>query len=328
MPAMVTLAVGMLALAHLQRALDAAPTTPQVEEGYVTAPDGVRLFYQKVGDGRAKVIIPGRLFVYDDFKHLTRGRTLVFYDMRNRGRSDAVTDTTAMGIRSAVSDLEAVRRHFGFERVSLVGYSYLGFMVVLYAVDYPDRVERIVQLGPVPRKFGTEYPKRLVESDPGVDSAAWQRLRQQRAAGLDTARPKEYCELEWSVLRSRLVGKPANVNRLGPGPCDMKNEWPANLARHFRYALASVQQLDVPADSLARVTVPVLTIHGTRDRNAPYGAGREWAMTLPNARLLTVRGAAHQSWAEEPVIVLTAIDRFLADQWPAGAERVSSLDAR
>ena len=42
-----------------------------------------------------------------------------------------------------------------------MGYSYLGFMVVLYAMDHPDRVERLVQLGPVPRKFGTEYPASL-----------------------------------------------------------------------------------------------------------------------------------------------------------------------
>ena len=39
---------------------------------------------------------------------------------------------------------------------------------------------------------------------------------------------------------------------------------------------------------MARVRAPVLTIHGTWDRNAPYAGGREWALTLPDARLITV----------------------------------------
>jgi pimeloyl-ACP methyl ester carboxylesterase len=41
--------------------------------------------------------------------------------------------------------------------------------------------------------------------------------------------------------------------------------------------------------------MPVLTIHGTKDRNAPYGSGREWAFNLPNARLLTIKGGAHNA---------------------------------
>jgi pimeloyl-ACP methyl ester carboxylesterase len=64
-----------------------------------------------------------------------------------------------------------------------------------------------------------------------------------------------------------------------------------------------------PADVEA-LRHPVLTIHGTKDRNAPYGAGREWARNLPNARLLTAEGAAHQVWVDRPE-VLAQIREFL-----------------
>jgi pimeloyl-ACP methyl ester carboxylesterase len=72
----------------------------------------------------------------------------------------------------------------------------------------------------------------------------------------------------------------------------MPNEWPVNLRRHFEYHFTGVQRLEVSRDAVARVKAPVLTIHGTWDRNAPYAAGREWALTLPNARLITVERAA------------------------------------
>ena len=33
---------------------------------------------------------------------------------------------------------------------------------------------------------------------------------------------------------------------------------------------------------MKKISVPVLTIHGTYDRNAPYEGGKQWATTLPN----------------------------------------------
>jgi pimeloyl-ACP methyl ester carboxylesterase len=82
---------------------------------------------------------------------------------------------------------------------------------------------------------------------------------------------------------------------------------------------AEMKGLRFTPQQLARVKQPVLTIHGTRDRNAPYGAGLEWASLLPDARLLTVEGAAHQSWVDAPERVFGAIDRFLSGEWPPDA---------
>jgi pimeloyl-ACP methyl ester carboxylesterase len=121
------------------------------------------------------------------------------------------------------------------------------------------------------------------------------------------------------------VGDPSKVDRLPADICEMENEWPVNLERHFRLHFGkSVQKLEIPEEAIARVSAPVLTIHGTRDRNAPYGAGREWSYLLPDARLLTVEGAAHQSFTEAPEIVLPAIEAFLDGGWPPGSEEVTA----
>lgn len=50
----------------------------KVEAGFITTDDATRLFYQKVGKGQPTVIIPGGLFLFEDFKHLANGRTLIF----------------------------------------------------------------------------------------------------------------------------------------------------------------------------------------------------------------------------------------------------------
>lgn len=300
---------------------------PKVEGGFVTSSDGVRLYYDKVGSGSEIVILPGRLFTFPDFQRLAKGRTLIFYDMRNRGLSDAVTDVSKISLQHDIDDLEAVRAHFGIEKPDLIGFSYLGKIVVVYATQHPNNVNRIVQIGPVARKFGAKFPEGLLAGDENrvPDPAETKRMETLYDNGFAKDHPKEFCEMEWKIEQQRMVGDPVNAARI-PSPCEMKNEWPVHLWPHFDPLLASDQALDIPKESVAKVTVPVLTIHGRKDRNAPYGGGREWDLLLPNARLITIDGAAHMSWVEFPEIVFPSIDLFLKGRWPAQAQPVKSLE--
>lgn len=301
-------------------------------DGYIPVDGGVRLFYQKIGDGAEVVIIPASLYLFDDFKAYkppSQGRTLIFYDMRNRGQSDFVSDSLSLTIQQDVADLERIRQHFKAEKISLIGWSYLGKMVIMYAMVYPNHVQRIIQIGPISPKFGTEYPPHLTANDehPVVDTAAVNALRKMETEGYHIERPQEHCEKDWQLTRALLVGNPENVKKLkDTGVCDMPNEWWINLERHFKYHFTSVQQTRIEESDIAKVTHPVLTIHGTKDRNAPYGSGREWAFDLPNARLLTIAGAAHLSWVEAPEIIFPAIDLFLNGKWPEAAEKVLTID--
>jgi proline iminopeptidase len=316
----------LAAAANGQQAGREGSNSANTHEGYITTEDGVRLFYQVVGDGPQTILIPGRLFLFDALQVLAPGRRLIFYDMRSRGKSDAVHDPKRETIQDDVRDLEAVRQHFAAEKVSLIGYSYLGMMVMLYTKDHAEHVEWVVQMGPVPMKFSATYPAGLSQDYlASLDAEGVKHLDDLRKQGYNRSSPQDYCEQEWNVTRFALVGDRAHVSRLGKSLCDMPNEWPPNLNQHFGASIDSIKQLEFGPADLARITMPVLTIHGDKDRNAPYGGGREWAMSLPNAHLLTVRGAAHQSFAEYPEIILPAIDQFLKGKWPPGVEKVTSL---
>jgi len=260
------------------------------EHGFVRAADGVRLYYEKVGSGPV-LIVPGRLFVFEALRPLADHHTVISYDMRARGRSDAVSDTLRQTIQDDVRDLERIREFFHADRFTPIGWSYLGLMVVMYATEHPDHVVKLVQLGPVPPRFDARYEP--------LDS------------GFAAAHPKEYCEREWVLTRRQLVGRLADTLKLAIRPCDMPNEWPVNVDRHIDYSIASISKLRFDRENLRRLTMPVLTVHGTRDRNAPYGGGREWASILPNARLVTIIGAAHAAILERPDMVLPAIRAFL-----------------
>lgn len=301
-----------------------APAVPAASTGEVTARDGLKLHYVRLGTGPQGILVPLGFWMQADFGRLSRAsRSVVFYDQRNRGRS-GVAPPERSTLQDEIADMETVRERLGLDKVTTVGYSYLGLMTVMYAMQYPDRVERLVQLGPVPRKFGTPYPKDQTNADheQATPAAGLEALERVRRDGMPGKEPRAYCERDWEVTRYWLIGDPAKVAALGPGHCDLPNEWPVNLEKQWQGRMPEMEKLDLPLDQLRRVTQPVLTIHGTKDRNAPYGAGREWASTLPNARLVTVPGAAHQSWADDPALVFGSIEEFLEGRWPSRAERL------
>ncbi|MGH9817508.1 MAG: alpha/beta fold hydrolase, partial [Candidatus Acidiferrales bacterium] len=238
---------------------------PALQEGYITTPDGVRLYYVKAGRGARTVILPARLFTFADFQWLAEDYTLIAYDMRNRGRSETVADSSLITFKADVEDLETIRRHFEIEKFSAIGYSYLGKLVIIYALQHPERIERLIQIGPVPLTFDTDYPKHFTAQREMPDELR-KPLRDMRARNYHLTHPREYCEEEWKVFRGGLVGDPAHMEKLGPSQCDMPNEWPMNLVRHMRlHFQESAQKHTVPREQIAQVKAPVLTIHGMLD---------------------------------------------------------------
>ncbi|HUO85347.1 MAG TPA: alpha/beta hydrolase [Thermoanaerobaculia bacterium] len=307
------LASGSCTIEHREAPGDPSPPPPslsKVEAGYVTSFDGARLYYQRVGDGPRVVIIPMGWRLFADFRALERtDRTLLFYDMRNRGRSDMILDPGKISIENDVRDLEAVRSHFGFERVSLIGSSYLGVVVAIYASEHPSVVDRIVQIGPpgLPYTPQETSPAELA----GVPPNALARLEELRSSGYAEENPREYCEEEWQITRVSLVGAPRIAHRLGASDCDLHTERPPSLWPHLAALTRSLEQIDFALDDAGSLAVPLLVVHGTRDRHAPYAEGKHWAAAVPGARLLTVEGAAHLPWVDQPGRVFGSISAFL-----------------
>ena len=301
---------------------DAVPT----DEGLVTTQDGVRLYFHKVGSGSKTVIIPNGLYLLEDFKHFAAGRTLIFYDLRNRGRSDPVTDDAKLkkGIHHDVEDLEAVRRHFGVHQPEVIGHSYVGITVALYAMKYPAHAARVVQIGPMQPSQARQYPPHLTNTDGTLREVFAQIAELQKER--QSLGPVEFCKKFWSLLRVIYVADPTDAGKIDWGRCELPNE--RNSMRFWgQHIFPSIQALHIAPEEFANAQMPVLIVHGTKDRSSPYGGGREWAMLLPNARLVTVENAAHAPWVESPETVFGSIQTFLDGAWPRTARKVESLDS-
>lgn len=106
-----------IAVCLVAAGLTAAPAPEKPIEGQVTTHDGIKLSYRKYGSGAQAIVVPLGFIMEPDFKCLgAPGRTLVFYDQRNRGRSD-VAPPERSTLADEVRDMETLRAHLRLAKV-------------------------------------------------------------------------------------------------------------------------------------------------------------------------------------------------------------------
>jgi len=301
-----------------QRAVAPAPVDTGMQSAYAITPDSLRLWYRVVGSGSETVIAPAALYHVRSLDVLARGRRLVLYDPRGRGRSDTVPPGK-MSLDHQLRDVETIRQAVGADSFALIGWSGAGMEAFVYTLRYPGRVTRLVQLVPLPPRRNPFWDQIVASTRARSDTAAQARLNARIAAGEFRDRQAELCrELERISRRARF-GDTA-LAHLAPDVCDLPNEWPERRAKLAQAALASLAAFDW-RDSLGAVTIPRLVIHGERD-NYPIEGSREWVAGQPNARLLVIPGAGHWPHYERPTQTLGAIEEFLQGRWPAGSQSI------
>ena len=286
---------------------------PTVREGYAVTPDSVRLYYRIAGEGEETVLAPFALFHGSAFDSLARGRRIVTYDPRGRGRSDSVPpDRVSFDL--LLQDFETVRRAVGAERVAIIGWSGGGMETFVYAMRNPDRVTRLVQLAPVAPRF-SPYG-RLMGQDRMLrtDAVALAALRKREAAGEFASDRAGYCRARRALDAPALFADTSRW-RVTPEVCVYPNEWLERLAPMFGALFRTLGDFDW-RDSLPRVTIPRLVIHGAAD-NTPLEGNREWVAGQPNARLIVIDAAGHWPHYERPARTLAAIATFLSGAWPS-----------
>lgn len=281
-----------------------------LRDGLITADDGAKIYYSIVGNGPDTLLAPPAAYLALDFTPLVKGRTIVFYDPRSRGKSELLTDSTRFGFYKDVEDMEAVRRALKIGHMSVLGWSYFGGVAAVYVSAHPEHVTHLIQVGPIaPRSNAAWNDSRRISRQ--VDTVAVRRVLAMRGAVRTAADSLTYCRLD--VRYRMLPGAMADtgaIARMKSDPCASQNENPERWRRSVRLALAQLGTSYDFRPELARVTAPVLVVWGDADPG-PELAVREWVSTWPKARLLVIHGAGHLPWLEHPEVFFPAVDRFL-----------------
>jgi proline iminopeptidase len=299
---------------------------PRAGRGNLVGAGGVQLLYRLEGAGADTIVVlhggPGFSLegLRPDLRPLSQRHALLYFDQRGSGHSD-MPDTLQLTAALMVEDVEAVRRTFRIDRLTLFGHSWGGGLAVLYAARYPDRVRRLILVAPIaPRKhpYSDQYVANQVARHDSAEKA--------RMAVLDStwaAAPGQYsvCREGTRLFLRGVAATPEAAGRIKADLCSgtMLNRRLVDvLQRRVGASLAADGNPDGPYDwrPLARrVAAPILIVHGDKDP-LPLAGSEEWARVLPHARLVVIPGAGHYPHAERPELFFPAVEEFLAEEPP------------
>jgi pimeloyl-ACP methyl ester carboxylesterase len=310
----------------------AAPAVAQgVEEGYFTGADNNCLFYRKLGSGSPVVVYlhGGPININNagyDIDRLAKGRTLIMFDMRSGGRSQLLGDRALLGFERYVADVEALRQHFGLEKMILAGLSFGAMVGARYALDHPGVVTRLLLWSPGWPAWEFAGPRAKAEQA-FIGPAASARSAE-IARRMPSAPDSEVIPLCREDVRLTAVVYVTDPNSLSRTKGDWCSGTPASirhqyLAQDVLYSPGGylVTSWDVRPD-LPRLQIPLLVLEGAETR-IPLDATRTWARLAPNARMLLLAHSGHEIYLEGGEAFFEASDAFLSGRWPEGATVVS-----
>lgn len=209
---------------------------------------------------------------------------VITFDTRGHGQSQHLS-SAGLEVKQLAADVIEILDHLDIQTFSYVGLSLGGAIGQQLAIDYPQRVEKLV-LCCTAAKFG--------------DAQVW----------LDRAAKVRNEGMAWLLEPTKGRWYTPGFMETSPFARTLLDEMLTLDAEGYAAVCETVSRFDARAD-LGRINCPTLAIAGTEDLSTPVAVMQELANGIPNARLIAVQGAAHIGNVEKPGKFLAAIQAFV-----------------
>jgi len=238
--------------------------------------------------------------------------TLIYYEQRGSGRSDPPPSRGDYSLDLLISDLKALRQHWGLNKMTLLGSSFGAELALEYALRYSPFVEKLIIQAP--SEMYSE-PQSWVQLY-GFWSVAGKAIREHiRKVLASSDPPKDKLEQIWELVDTPTAdrflfqnAKAAQLNR------DLWNcSGLTNTGDMHRALTAQPREPLLLRAELAGLSIPTLLLVGLYDRNVGVDHVRDLAESLPNARLEVFTESAHFPDIEEPGKYVEVVRRFIAE---------------
>ena len=265
--------------------------------------NGVQLHYLESGSGIPVVLIHGGLGDYREWNsqigRISNHYRMIAYSRRYNypnDNADILPDHSAI---VEARDLAALLDALKLERVHIVGYSYGALTALFFATEHPERVRSLTLAEPPILGWLPEIPGGKAELDKFMETM-W------RPAG--EAFRRDDPETALRIACDYFAGKgsydqvPAEFRQ---SLVDNVREWKALTTS--RDAFPMLQR-----DSVRNLKLPILLLTGEKTLAPLRMINNALTQLLPNAEQVTIPGATHDMWIQDPERCGQATVNFLA----------------
>ncbi|HEY7627699.1 MAG TPA: alpha/beta hydrolase, partial [Ilumatobacteraceae bacterium] len=244
-------------------------------------------------------IIPSRFWKLQ-VATLARRHRVVTFDGRGAGLSSRPVGPDAYTHEEFAADVEAVLDATGTERAVLVGLSAGAMWGLQFAADHPQRTQGLVVIGPSVELAPQHGERAVYEFDEPLDTTdGWAKYN----SYYWRRNYRDFAEFFFAQMFSEWHSTKQIEDCVG-WALETTPEVLIDTARARHAGTDDVRAL------CARVTAPVLVIHGDKDRIKPHSAGAALA-ELVHGELVTIAGGGHGPQSRDPIVVNRLIEEFV-----------------
>ncbi|MBS0654152.1 MAG: alpha/beta fold hydrolase [Verrucomicrobia bacterium] len=273
---------------------------------------GADLFCSIMGKGDPLIVVHGGAgfitheYLLPHMERLAQNNQLIFYDQRALGKSTGEITPEEITLSTYLQDIEAIRTSLGLEKISLLGHSWGAFLAFHYACVYPEAVDKLVLLSPMPGKsddlplFFSELAKRLTPYQ--------EELQKIEASELYRAGDPELVKKWLTIVYQIYMHSPDNVHKLNLWKSQQEALRGFKVWDIFKEAIF-MNPYDV-TDSLRALRCPTMIIHGDVDP-IPLASVEYLHTVIPSSTLVKIEQSGHFPFVEQPDACFKAIEGFL-----------------
>lgn len=283
---------------------------PGLTNGSFTATlNGFQIHYEVHGRGPVLMTVPnswglslqGLRAMYEP---LEERLTLVYFDPRGMGGSEAVREDSDRGMAAVRADFQALRAHLGIATVNAIGWSNGGGNLIFLAHEQPESLSAAIFVHQG-ASFTPEDAKRVGEENPELMAAfgPYAQLNDPDLSGEDKAalHRKAWLEGYFPLL---FADPDSGREALARIYADAELSW-----QHLMYSWQEMPTFDT-TDLLPEIPVRSLVIAGAHDLLPPERV-KPLADGLPDADFVVFEQSGHFAPVEEPRAFAVVVFNFL-----------------
>jgi pimeloyl-ACP methyl ester carboxylesterase len=270
-----------------------------IDSGYAEV-NRTKLYYEIAGAGEPLVLIHGsfgdRRFWDPQFNALSKKYKVIRYDIRGFGRS-ALPDSDE--VYRDCDDLKALMDFLGVSKAHLCGLSLGSFIVIDFALAYPANCKSLIVAGPRVAGDGTDEYK-----TPNADTMRTVIARTTALAKNKGA--KEATDYLWTG--DHPMGKTIILSTTRKVLLKMGYEY-----SWWRYIYPSKREYAFPMaiKKLKEIKMPALVVTSEHDLGLCKEVADILVRQMPDAKLISIKGAGHIMNMDKPEEFNKAISGFI-----------------
>jgi len=238
----------------------------QIDSGYVSVKN-CELFYRVWGEGEPIVFLNGGYGLssagYENYaEELSKNHKVILFDQRGTGKSTIKKKAAFhnIQIKQMTKDLEALKKHLGYEKWIVFGHSFGGMYAIYYSFYYPTSISKlIISASP---KLGTDMNDALQKfKEPSRESltkSEVELLMRVNNAEKDSTFSRIKLSQMYTALKARYyVSKPENYKHV--------SNWFENKTKYKLRVHEPNMKIKKIQKKLGEFDKPVLIMHGLND---------------------------------------------------------------